>query len=115
MHYRSVGGRFKIGIPWGLPAPANSATPLLLTGLSFLLVQVLLRPRLTELLKNLLLAAAFLLWGVVQLMEQNDLSKRLGDVVIALYVIDLVWVMLAGMNPQEAMRAGASQSDPSKK
>jgi hypothetical protein len=46
------------------------------------------------LLKNALLAATFLLWGAIQLMPQNATSMRLGNVVIALYVVDLAWVVL---------------------
>jgi len=89
----------KIHTPLGLPAPAISAAALLLIGVSFLMVQSILRPRWTELLKNTILAAAFILWGVVQLMEQSDISKKLGDVVIALYVLDLAWVIFSSVNP----------------
>jgi hypothetical protein len=74
-----------------------SALPLLAAGLSFLIVQLIVRPRWVELLKNLLLAGTFLLWGSVQLMTQNLVAKRLADVVIALYVADLAWTILAGM------------------
>ena len=80
-------------------ASAISAAPLLLIGLSFLIAQPMLRPRRTELLKNVLLAAAFILWGIVQLMAQNRLSRSLGDVVIALYVLDLAWVILVSVKP----------------
>jgi hypothetical protein len=81
----------------GLPpvqAATSSAAPLLLVGTSFLLVQPILRPRLIDLLKNVLLAATFLLWGIIQFMPQNAMSIRLGNVVIALYVVDLAWVTL---------------------
>ena len=78
-------------VPLGFTTSGISSAPLLLIGASFLVVQVMLRPRWTELLKNLLLAATFILWGVVQLMTENDLSKRLSDVVVALYVFDLAW------------------------
>jgi len=75
-------------------AVAISAAPLLLVGISFLFVQPLLRPRRLELLKNVLLATTFLLWGAVQLMPQNALAMRLGNLVIALYVLDLAWMTL---------------------
>lgn len=77
-----------------LPAAAISAAPLLLVGTSFLMLQPILRPGFADLLKNALLAATFLLWGVIQLMPQNAASKRLGNLVIALYVLDLAWVVL---------------------
>jgi hypothetical protein len=82
----------------GISASAISAAPLLLIGASLLVFQTMLRPRGSELLKNLLLAAAFLLWGIVQLMEQSALSRELGHVVIGLYVLDLAWVILARVN-----------------
>jgi hypothetical protein len=63
-------------------------------GTSFLFLQPVLRPRLVELLRNVLLAAAFVLWGIVQLMPRNAISMRLGNVVIALYVFDLAWMTL---------------------
>jgi len=80
---------------------ATSAAPLLLVGTSFLFAQPVLRPRLVELLRNVLLAATFLLWGIVQLMPQNTVSIRLGNVVIALYVLDLAWMTLGTGISQE--------------
>ena len=90
-----------------------SSAPLLLIGASFLVVQVMLRPRWTELLKNVLLAATFILWGVVQLMTQNDLSKRLSDVVVALYVFDLAWVVLSNVTGTRATPLGSPRHDSS--
>ncbi len=87
-----------VGFARGLPPAAISALPLLAVGLSFLLVQAMIRPRRAELLKNLLIVAAFLLWGIVQLIEHNPLSKTLGDVVIALYVVELAWTILDRLN-----------------
>jgi hypothetical protein len=81
------------GILSRLPAAMISAAPLLLVGTSFLILQPIIRPRLMELLKNVLLAATFLLWGAIQLMPRNAASMRLGNVVIALYVLDLAWVI----------------------
>jgi peptidoglycan/LPS O-acetylase OafA/YrhL len=83
----------------------SSALPLLAAGASFLLLQAMIRPRRGELLKSILIVTAFLLWGVVQLIEHNPLSKTLGDIVIALYVVELVWTILAALN---AKRKGAA-------
>lgn len=88
-------GDSKIWNLHGLPQAVTSAAPLLLVGFAFLILQPIVRPRFSELLKNTLLAATFLLWGAVQLMPQDTLSKRLSNVVIALYVLDLAWVILA--------------------
>ncbi len=66
-----------------------SALPLLLVGGAYIALQALLRPAPVELLKRLMLGSAFLLWGIVQLMPPSVLATQLGDLVIALYVLDL--------------------------
>lgn len=71
-----------------------TALPLLAIGMSFLIMQALLRQSRPQLLKNLLLAATFLLWGVAELLPEHGLSKILDEVVIALFVIDLAWTIL---------------------
>jgi hypothetical protein len=69
-----------------------SALPLLLAGLAFALLQVRLRPAPGVLFKRLLLAAAFIGWGVDQLLPPGRIALFLGDAVIALYVLDLFWL-----------------------
>jgi hypothetical protein len=79
-----------------------SALPLLLAGSSYIVLQAILRPRPLELLKRLMLGIAFLLWGVVQLMPVSALATELGNVVIALYVVDLglmIWTELDKNQP----------------
>jgi len=49
--------------------------------------------------KRLLLGSAFLLWGIVQLMPPSVVATDLGDLVIALYVLDL------GITIQAELRA----------
>ncbi len=78
----------------GLPSVVISAAPLLLVGVAFLALQPVLRPRPSELLKNVLLALTFLLWGGLQFLPQNSLSMWLENLVIVLYVVDLAWVIL---------------------
>ncbi len=87
-------GDAKIWAPRGLSAAVISAAPLLLVGTSFLILQPIIRPGLMDLMKNVLLAATFLLWGTIQLLPHNTMLMRLGNVVIALYVLDLAWVIL---------------------
>ncbi len=75
---------------WALLGHAPlSALPLLLVGASYMALQGLLCPPPVELLKRIMLGSAFLLWGVVQLMPPSILATDLGDLVIALYVLDL--------------------------
>jgi hypothetical protein len=82
-----------------------SAIPLLLAGTSYLVLQAILRPSPLELLKRLMLGVAFLLWGTVQLMRPGDLASELGNIVIALYVVDLgliIWTDLQKNQPRLA-------------
>ena len=89
----------KPGILPHLPGAAISSAPLLLVGTAFLILQTVIRPRCMELLKNALLAATFLLWGAIQFMPPNVVSFRLGNLVIALYVVDLAWLILGSKIP----------------
>lgn len=91
----------KPGLVPSLSGAAVSAAPLLLVGVSFLILQPFLRPGRVDLLKNVLLAGTFLLWGAIQLMPQNATAARLGDLVIALYVVDLAWVVLGSKNSSQ--------------
>lgn len=70
-----------------------SALPLLLIGFAYLVLQAQLRPRLLELVKRVMLASAFILWGIDQLLPAGAVATTLGDVVIVLYIIDLALVM----------------------
>jgi hypothetical protein len=87
-------GNPKVTIPDGSLAAAVSAAPLLLAGIAFVMVQPIMRPGLMELIKNLLLAATFLLWGAIQFLPDNAFAKTLENLVIALYVLDLAWITL---------------------
>ena len=75
-----------------LHAPV-SAAPLLLIGSTYLAFQALIRPNPLDLFKALIVSAAFLLWGIDQLLPTGLFATILGDVVIVLYVIDLGWMM----------------------
>lgn len=83
-----------------------SALPLLLAGSSYLVLQAILRPRPLELLKRLMLGTAFLLWGVVQLMPASNLTAELGNVVIALYVVDLGLIIWTDLDRRQPRLAG---------
>jgi hypothetical protein len=72
-----------------LKAAPLAAFPLLLAGSSYVLLQAIVRPRPLELLKRLMLGSAFLLWGITELMPSGPLATELGNLVIALYVVDL--------------------------
>jgi hypothetical protein len=69
-----------------------SSLPLLLAGLGYALLQ--LRPGASRrtVLKRLLLAAAFVGWGIDQVLPSGRIAIFLGDTVIAAYVVDLYWM-----------------------
>jgi hypothetical protein len=77
-----------------------SSVPLALAGLAYALLQIQLKPRGAILAKRLVLAGAFLLWSVVQILPSGPLAVFLGDTVIAAYVLDLFWVMQDQEQPQ---------------
>jgi len=72
--------------------PYLSSFPLALAGLGYTLLQIQLKPPRPALIKRLVLATAFLLWAVVQLLSPGRLAVFLGDMVIAAYVLDLYWM-----------------------
>jgi hypothetical protein len=78
----------------GIAHAPLSAAPLLLIGVASLCFQCVIRPKLLDFCKALIVSAAFLLWGIDQLLHAGKLATTLGDVVIVLYVIDLGWMML---------------------
>lgn len=73
--------------------PWISALPLALAGMGYALFQLQLRPSRAVLLKRLLLAAAFLFWAIDQLMPAGRVAVFIGDAVIAVYVLDLFWML----------------------
>ena len=83
-------------LSWLAHAPI-SAAPLLLIGAASLIFQVLTRPKPLDLLRALLVSAAFIFWGIDQLLPSGWVATTLGDVVIVLYVIDLGWMMMDGL------------------
>jgi hypothetical protein len=70
-----------------------SALPLALAGFGYAFLQIQLKPPVRTLLKRLLLAAAFVLWAVDQLLPEGKLAVFVGDLVIAAYVADLFWMI----------------------
>jgi hypothetical protein len=58
----------------------------------------------------LMLGTAFLLWGIVQLMPASNLTAELGNVVIALYVVDLGLIIWSDLERSQPRMAGWSHS-----
>jgi hypothetical protein len=70
-----------------------SSLPLALAGIAFAVLQLQLKPVRAVLFRRLLLAAAFILWAIDQLLPPGRLAECLGDVVISAYCLDLYWMM----------------------
>jgi cation transport ATPase len=81
-----------------LPGSVISAISLLLAGMALLIVQPITGFHAKEFLKNALLAGTFILWGIIQLIPPSILSMRLGNLVVALFVLDVAWAILISAN-----------------
>ena len=64
--------------------------------LTYLVYQIVHRPPWRELVKAILLAAAFVLWAANQLWPNSALATLWNDIAIALFVLDVFLVMSAG-------------------
>jgi hypothetical protein len=76
-----------------------------LAGFGYALFQCYVRPPREIALKRLVLAAAFVLWAVEQLIPPGRLTLFLDDAVIAGFVLDVVWMV-------KSQRAGIAQEPP---
>ena len=70
------------------------AMPLALIALSYLAYQVIRRPEPLELLKAIMLALAFLFWAANQLWPEIPQATLFNDIAIALFVIDVFFVVI---------------------
>lgn len=93
--------------PRAFPARAHDvlgALPLALIAVTYLLYQAVRRPRPAELLKAVVLAAAFLLWAANQFWPRASSATLWNDLAIALFVLDVFLVVAGwpGAVPQES-------------
>ncbi|SRR6266496_372916 len=83
--------------PQLFPAHAHDvvgAFPLAMITIAYLLYQSAHRPPARELLKAILLAIAFLLWGANQLWPESPHATLYNDLAIALFVLDVFLVIV---------------------
>jgi len=83
--------------PAVFPARAHdllAAVPLSLIAIAYLLYQSIRRPAPRELMKAILLAIAFLLWGANQLWPDLPQATLFNDLAIALFVLDVFLVII---------------------
>jgi hypothetical protein len=102
--------------PDRFPAHAHDilgALPLALIAVAYLAYQAARKPGRAEVLKAILLAAAFLLWAGNQLWPVAACSTLLNDLAIALFVLDIFFVLIGwpATSPDESF--GESYAQPS--
>jgi len=97
-----------VPVPFIIPVnhAVIEALPLLLTGVAFLAWLTVDRPAPVDLIKQALIALAFLLWGIDLLMPAGPWATFVGAVVIAIYVFDLAWLMEGSL--RKMIRAGCT-------
>src|SRR5690348_7236885 len=83
-------------VPTRFPADAHAflgALPLAMIAITYLVYQSVHRPPWRELVKAILLAAAFVLWAANQLWPKSALATLWNDIAIALFVLDVFLVI----------------------
>ena len=83
--------------PERFPSTAHDvlgALPLAFISLTYLIYQLFRRSRGAELLKAVLLAAAFVLWAANQFWPRSSAATLLNDLAIALFVVDVFFVIV---------------------
>jgi hypothetical protein len=84
-------------VPTRFPADAHAvlgALPLAMISITYLVYQSVRRPPWRELVKAILLAAAFALWAANQLRPNSSLATLWNDLAIALFVLDVFLVIV---------------------
>jgi hypothetical protein len=83
--------------PTRFPANAHAvlgALPLVMIAITYLIYQMVHRPPWRELVKAILLAAAFIFWAANQLWPDSSLATLWNDIAIALFVLDVFLVIV---------------------
>lgn len=82
-------------IPWTL----KSAVPLILIGIAFASLQFVLPRTNRQIGLGLMVALAFILWGIEQFLSNKMVASLIDDVVVLLFVLDLGIVIYGHMRP----------------
>jgi hypothetical protein len=80
-------------LPISIDRALAEAIPLLLVGIAYVAWLAIDRPPIIDLIKQIFIAAAFILWGIDLLMPRGQWARFVGAVVISIYVFDLVWLI----------------------
>jgi hypothetical protein len=77
----------------------KSAIPLILIGIAFASLQFVLPRTRRQILLGLMVALAFILWGVEQFLLNQAMASFVDDVVVFLFVLDLSLVIYEHLKP----------------
>jgi hypothetical protein len=102
--------------PARFPAKAHDllgAIPLAMIAVAYLVYQSAHRPPVRELVKAIMLAAAFLFWAANQLWPDSALAILWNDIAIALFVLDVFLVMIGwpSSSPDESFAETMSEEE----
>ena len=86
-----------------------AAGALLLAGIACLGLASAISADTKDLFMRLSLGAAFILWGIQQLLPEGNLSVMLGDIVIVLFIVDLAAIIETAL--RAPIRTAADGSD----
>ena len=101
-------------VPTRFPANAHAvlgALPLAMIAITYLVYQSVHRPPWRELVKAILLEAAFVLWAANQLWPNSALATLWNDIAIALFVLDVFLVIVGwpATSPDESFAETMSE------
>ena len=87
------------------------ALPLALIALAYLIYQTVRHPGLSEILKAVLLAIAFLFWAANQFWPEAAAATLFNDIAIALFVLDVFFVIVGwpASSPDESFAESYSE------
>jgi hypothetical protein len=85
-----------------------AASALLLAGIACLVLASAVRAHKKDLLMRLSLGAAFILWGIQQLLPESGVAVLFGDLVIILFVVDLLAIIETTLRAPNRTSAGSN-------
>ena len=71
----------------------NGSGPLILIGMSYIVLHIRFKIRIKELIQALFLGLAFILWGSEQLISSSRIITIMDDAVVAIFVLDLSYII----------------------
>jgi hypothetical protein len=100
-----------INLPLTVSHSIIEAIPLLLVGIAYLAWLATEKPTVIDLIKQIFIAIAFILWGADLLMPPGNWARFVAAVVIAIYVFDLAWLIEGNLRKKLRASFNDQQTD----